>query len=66
MNIADLRDAYMGARAEIEGVVEEVMEEVTRPDKLLEIAIRSSLMSADEWNSMPPEVRAQIEEVLNG
>jgi hypothetical protein len=66
MDVADLRDSFIDARAEVAGIMEEAVEEFYRPDKMLQLAVMVTASTPEEWAMLPPDVRAQIEEVLNG
>lgn len=64
MDIADLRDAYIGARAAMKEIFAEAYREFMYPDELLKLRLMDQTMPPEVRQALDPETQAQLDRIL--
>jgi len=66
MDISTVRNAYLSARVEVNGVIGKVMEDFFMPDELIKLAMMNATMPPEARALLDAETQGKIKEVLNG
>jgi hypothetical protein len=65
VNVAELRDALMDARLDVEEYFAEALAEFEGPDALLGLALHAATLPPEMFDQLDPATKAAILEVFN-